>query len=240
MLDAELAEEIHQGVLALSEERDNLRIELQYAHETIKELISQNSEYLGLLIRAEAAQAASISDLTQPKQIDRTVHDRVIRGTDWIMGTWLSSARDRVLLGHIELDWTNRDYQRALASLDKLLLGDDLTHRERVNSKLLKAAILRSCEQSEKALTHIEEALGICGRWPMYDLAGKAQFHRGLCYLQMELFAEASWCFTLAAHTEGHIEQIAIHKKDAEEKRTRLHESDPRRVISANYKPIPE
>ncbi|KAI9723970.1 MAG: hypothetical protein M1812_000688 [Candelaria pacifica] len=239
MLDASLADEIHWRMLALKEERDNLRIELKYARETIKELTSQNSEYLGLLVKTEA-QAAAITKVTQPKQNDRLTHEKDIRGTDWIMGTWLSSAEDRALLGHVEIDWTKGDYQRALASLDKILIEDKMTHKTRVNAKLLKSTILRTCEQSEKALAQTEEALGICDRWPMYDLAGKAQFHRGLCYFQMELFAEASWCFSLATHTDGHIEEVAIHKKDAEEKRTRLSKGDPRRMVSTNYKPIPE
>lgn len=216
-----------------------LLIKLKYAHEAIEELTLHNTEYLGLLVKLDAHMAA-VTKVTQPKPDEPLGHDEDMRGLNWIMGTWLSSAKDRALLGHIEDDWVAGDHQRALACLDILLMGDELKHRDRVNVKLLKSAILRSCEQLEKALTHAEEALGICARWPMYDLEGKAQFHRGLAYLQMDLPADASLCFTLASHTEGHTEEVAIHKRDAEEKRTRLPAGDPKRMLSTNFKPTPE
>lgn len=91
---------------------------------------------------------------------------------------------------------------------------------------------MRSNSQLLEALTHAEEALTMATKANLHGLVGKAQFHRGMCFLYQNCHANARWCFVLAGHTEGHSEIVEIHRHIAEENLEKLPVGHPGRDIS--------
>ena len=152
--------------------------------------------------------------------------------TSWIGGTWLSCPTATPLLTPVESAWQQGQAQKALASLTQILHQQDVTHSQRINAELLFSAILRSSGDVRQALSHTETSLSLAKETQQYDLVGKAQFHRGLCYLYENRYADARWCFVLASHTPGHQELVAINLEMTEQRLLELPSDDPRRSLS--------
>jgi len=70
-------------------------------------------------------------------------------------------------------------------------------------------------------------------RHQLWGLAGKAQFFRGLCVLDHGSVADAGWCFTLAAHTEGYAKLVQRYSEIAEVRRGKLRAGNSRGLTSA-------
>jgi hypothetical protein len=136
------------------------------------------------------------------------------------------------LLGPAENAWANSRTQDALNLLTTAINKDELQASDRMKAELLLGVILRGCGQVMKDLSHIEEALYGAQKTRMHQWIGRAHYHRGLCWLYLEQYANASWCFTLATHTEGHRSQIEVNRLHAEKKRTTLDRLDSARFVS--------
>lgn len=244
---------IHDLVLALVNDRDRLRIELAAANQVIEELSCQNSTYESLVRDAHSAlqfwdtyYAVSIGKQTcRPaswswgdfllwKNKEGPSQRRIL-----IEGTWLPDPAFKVHLEEAEQLFKNSKFQRALNSLSTLLAKTDINDKVRVNAMLLTSDILRTCDRFPRALSFAEDALRLANANLDVVLVGKAQFYRGLCLYAMEHFAEASWCFSFAAGTVHHVEDIKCWKARAEDRRVALAEDDSRRHITASFEHIP-
>ncbi|KAI9821821.1 MAG: hypothetical protein M1827_002403 [Pycnora praestabilis] len=233
-----LSHDIQEMVMKLIKERDQLRIRLTYAEQTIQELSSQNEEYEGMQIKSDADRA--LREIDQPPSTKRLLrtknkeNNKVKEGnwTEWIRGTWLSVDVNKDKLGEAEAAFAHNEDQKAIGMLDTMLIREDMVNRDRIEARLLKSAILRSNEHHNKALVEANKALALALDRKYPDLTGKAQFHRGLCYLHMEKYGDASWCLALATFTKGHTEQVRANKDHVDEKIKQLSTDDPRRISS--------
>ena len=133
----------------------------------------------------------------------------------WIGGSWLAPSEE--VLAPAEKMWQGGNAQGALILLDPVLRRHDISLEEIVNARLLSSAILRSHSDHPRALKHAEDALTIARDAGAYMLTSKAEFHRGLCFLKQNLYAQAHWCLLLASHLENHDEHIEANRSFAEE-----------------------
>lgn len=215
-------QEFHATFAHLITDREQLRIALTYAESAISELETQNRELDVLLSKTQAA-------LTIASELPGS---KIASQTSWIGGTWLSCPTATPFLTPVESAWQQGQAQKALASLTLILSQQDITHSQRIDAELLFSAILRSSGDIRQALVHAEKSLSLAEKTQRYDLVGKAQFHRGLCHLYDNRYANARWCFVLASHTPGHEELVAINLKMTEQRLLELPPDDSRRSLS--------
>lgn len=156
--------------------------------------------------------------------------------THWIGGTWLAGTSKA--LASAEASWERGKAQEALFKVVELIHTRDIGPELLVNARLLRAAIVRSSGQVKKSLGFIEKALQLARNFRLTDLAGKAQFHRAICFLYLDRFAESSWCFLLSVHTPGYASQIEVNRLIAEERRLDLPLADHRRYLPPGFSDI--
>lgn len=228
-----------QAIKILATDRSHLQEELKYAKSTIAQL-EAHIEELGQLLYESRAQVNSIMPLV-PKtklksKVDLLPKPKSIPSTTWLRGHWLSSAVNEPFLVPIEAAWQEGHGQEALNLLSPLVARQDLHTSQWVDASLLLSAIIRSSSRdARRALGYVERALSVAHSERLYDLVGKAQFHQGLCYFHLERYADARWCFVLAAYARGHEEQIDIHMKIAEQKISELPPNHAGRKLSLSH-----
>lgn len=226
---SETRNQIYIHVLQIVNDRDRLQTELHYAESTIYELDAQNRELHRLLKSVQ--DALQSSDDRVPTQIHPRNLD-LSHKANWIGGTWLSCAKTAPLLTAAEAAWQGGKSQQALALVAPILNEEDLKPSHRINAGLLYSAILRGNGDLEGALHYADECLSIAKETEQRQLTGKAQFHRGLCCLYLDRYADARWCFVLASHTEGHVAIVQEYLTMTQQNLTRLEVDDPRAKVS--------
>ncbi|MCJ1454798.1 hypothetical protein MMC28_005151 [Mycoblastus sanguinarius] len=216
--------EAQATLLKLISERDQLRMELAYARSTIVELETQNVEFTRLLSNAHAAlQACDAKPFVFPSP------------KRWI-GTWHSSPSEYPELAPIEDAWENGRLQHALSQMPAQLERTDLGHRHRINARLLYSALIQSSgDNFNSALLYAEEACQIAMEVNMQELAGKAQFHRGLCYYYLKEYANSRWCFVLCSHLDEHEQTVQECRVKAEQNIEQLPVGDEKRFVSPDF-----
>ncbi|MCJ1395874.1 hypothetical protein MMC18_008760 [Xylographa bjoerkii] len=225
-----------EAVKQLVAERDTLRAKLKVANSVIEEeqrIINHQESLLGdahsrlsqLLFRANPEAAAP-----QPPSRDTSPSK-----WDWINVTWLSVPANKALLGNTEEAYRRGARQEALNSISTLLARKDLQPVERVNAKLLLSEILRSSGNLTASLYQTDQALEIARGLNDYRLGSIVQFYRGLCFLYLNRYTDASWSFIYASYTEDYKEQVDLHWNIAEKGRKAIHPTDPRRTISDSF-----
>lgn len=135
------------------------------------------------------------------------------------------------ILAPAEKMWQDGNAQRALALVGPLLRRPDLTVSQDVNINLFISALLRASGDLPQASKCAEDGLVIAREAGAYMLASKAEFHRGLNFLKQNRYAQAQWSFVLAAHLEGHEDQVEANRAFAEEKCRSLEPTDPGRKL---------
>ena len=231
-------------ILKLIAERDLLQSKHAYDQSAIQELQRQNRQLSLLLAQAQfSLQKKDLDDKTTkrktinlaPSSQKAPSKEEVVR--DWIGGTWLSHPDGP--LAPIEVAWIKKSAQAALALLSILQASPEYPLQPlslRVNTSLLFSAILRSSSSLQSATSYAEEALNLALENSLdHNLVGKARFHRGLCYLYAERWADASWSFYLAHGTEGHEEMVKKHWQVAEKRRRECELGEEGRVISKDF-----
>lgn len=216
-----ITQEIKTTLTNLIADREQLQTTLRYAQSTISELETQNRELERLLSNAQAL-------LPSRKEVRGY---KIPPNTSVIGGTWLSCHKVKSILTPVELAWQRGKPQQALVLLTLILKKQNITENQRADAELLFSVILRSASEWGQALIHAEICLSIAIKAQLYDLVCKAQFHRGLCYLYEDQYANAHWCFVLASHTPGYEGLAEINKLMAEQKLLELPSDDPRRDI---------
>ena len=215
--------EIRELLLGIIQERDQLKTDLEYARAAIVEMESQNIELDRLLSNAHASRQAAYPKLVLATPI-----------TSWI-GMWECSPSEYPSLTPVEELFRTGQKQRALNWMPSFLKRTDLDNRHRVNGRLLYSAMLQSTGSNLRtALLYAEEALQITYEVRHFELAGKANLWRGLCYLSLDEFANAKWCFSLAAHLSGHTTKIKEFIGIVEQQLARLPEKE--RAVTPDFK----
>ncbi|KAK0512163.1 hypothetical protein JMJ35_005291 [Cladonia borealis] len=210
----------------LRKERDEIRIELLHAKAAVVELEKQNLELDRMLKIAHSQLSEHVrkcSSTPAPKNP---------------IGSWLSSPDDYPGLCSAEDMWRNGHLQQALSQMPALIERKDFGVRHQINARLLLSAMIQSSSHDfQLALKWAEEALRMASEeQQLLDLAGKAQFHRGLCYYYLGEYANASWCLSLASHLEGHEQWVLDFQQKVEQYLKALPERDAKRSVSAGFK----
>ncbi len=225
----EVERELHKIIRErdeLRKERDEIRIELLYAKTAVVELENQNLELDRMLKSAHSQlseHALKCSSTPAPKTF---------------IGSWLSSPEEYPGLGSAENMWRNGHLQQALSQMPTLIERKDFGVRHQINARLLLSAIIQSSSHNfQVALQWAEEALRMASEeQQLLDLAGKAQFHRGLCYYYLGEYANARWCLSLASHLEDHEQWVLDFQQKVEQYLEDLPEQDAKRSVSAGFK----
>ena len=225
-MDASLAiEEAKESLVEIARERDELRVVLSHAKTAIIELENQNIELDRLLSNAHFQLHES-----NPKRF------ATLAPKAWI-GTWQSDPEQYPALVPIENVWRNGHLQQALNLMPAMLERKDFGVRHRINARLLFSALIQSSgENFRTALQYAEEALQLASAAKLHELAGKAQFHRGLCYYFLSEYADAKWCLILASHLDDHAQTIMECRQKSEQNLELLPQGDPRRKVSPGFK----
>ncbi|KAL8796148.1 MAG: hypothetical protein Q9195_001481 [Heterodermia aff. obscurata] len=208
----------------LLDERDRLKNELAYYKSAVDALTLQNQRY------AEMIQTGVVTlDKQPPASKSPDVH--------WVAGNFLYRPSVDHYLKDSIATYQDNSAQRAIAFLTLKINTTLLTDPQRINAQLLLTAMMRasatnrdSDQTVEKALAIADDALAIAEKMEDHAWVCRAHFHRGLCYLHLNRFADAKWSLILASGaTEyaelaalqcGHI-QIILDGLPAE--RTRMH-----------------
>ena len=219
-------EEVKRDLQEIVRERDEIRIELLYAKTAVVELENQNLELDRMLKIAHSQLSEHVpkrSSTPEPKTC---------------VGSWLSSPEEYPGLRAAENMWRNGHLQQALSQMPTLIERKDFGVRHQINARLLLSAIIQSSSHDfQVALQWAEEALRMASQeQQLLDLAGKAQFHRGLCYYYLGEYANAKWCLSLASHLEDHEQWVLDFQQKVERYLEDLPERDAKRSVSAGFK----
>lgn len=212
----------YKQLIGIISERDRYKNDLAIARLTIVELESQNQEY-DRMLNAYAAQSLDSEPAIAADPV-------------YLIGNWVSLPSDYPLLRPIEGMWQKGNLQQALCQLPALLHRSDLDHRHRVNTRLLYSALLHQSRGNlPKALYYAEEGLAIALKVRLHELAGKAQYWRGVCYMMLDEHAKADWCFVLASHLDHHGPSIKEFRGKARQALEAMSDDDPRRVVPEDF-----
>ncbi|KAL8720024.1 MAG: hypothetical protein Q9181_007974 [Wetmoreana brouardii] len=219
-------EDLLRTIQYLIEDRKRLSQRLVFADRTIQEF-SQQARHVNKLL-ALSPQKATASTGNSNKSTKRAG-----KPSTWIGGSWLAPSED--ILAPAEKMWQDGNAQRALIIAGPLLRRPDLTVSEDVNTHLFVSAVLRASGNYAQASKYAEDGLVIARDEDAYMLASKAEFHRGLCYLKQNKYAQAQWCLVLASYLEGHQEQIETNRIYAAGKCGNSEPTDPGRKLQLEY-----
>lgn len=180
---------IENEVNQLIREKKTLQEELRLHKEMIRQLSKENEMLRDFCFRGQFTLKSALGNS---------------EGSGWIRGTWLSCSKTVPCLLYAEKAWKDGDDQKALLSLSSLLKRNTLKCGHKIQVNLLCSAILLSSGNSSLALGNAETALAMALEKKVHDLVGKAQFHMGLCYLDLEIYGEARASFIFASQTTGY------------------------------------
>ena len=240
-IDSELA----PVLVAMTAERDTLRAKLKYSQSAIIELQRQVRELDDLLTEANErlgereetpgsvpATPSTVHPNSPRVSYASTTSTRTGAGATWIGGTWQAGGTEDATIRSAEAVWQAGSAQRALEMLNPLIVSNNSVPTDHVSACLLVSSILRTATQLERALQYTEKALEAARKHGLHALIGKAQFHRGLCLLHLNRYADAAWCFVLSSHTEGYEELAELNRIMAEKKRDELPAGYPNLALS--------
>ena len=210
----------------MRKERDEIHLELLYAKTALVELENHNLELDRMLTIAHSQLSEYV-----PKHSSTSTQVSFI-------GFWLSSPEEYPGLLSVENTWRNGHLQQALSQMPTLIDRKDFGVRHQINARLLLSSIIQSSSHNfQVALQWAEEALRMASEEQrLRDLAGKAQFHRGLCYYYLGEYANARWCLILASHLEDHEQWILDFQQKVEQYLEDLPERDAKRSVSPGFK----
>ena len=225
-----------EAVKQLVAEKDDLQIKLKYASATIDEQQRIINHYNSLLSGAHSRLSQFVGPANPETAVPRPSKQHTsLNKSEWINVTWLSLPTNKALLESTEEAYRRGARQEALNSISSVLARKDLRPVERVNAKLLLSEILRSTGNLTTSLYQAEQALQIAKELEDYRLTSRSHFHRGLCFLHLHRYADASWSFACAWHVEDYTEQAELHFNISEKARKAVHPADPQRAISDSF-----
>ena len=193
----------------LLDERDQLKNQLAYYRSAVDALTLQNERYAAML---------QTSGVTLDNQSPAT-QSAACKSPDvhWVAGNFLyRPSVDHYLKDSIDA-YQDNSAQRAIAFLTLKINTSSLTDAQRINAQLLLTAMMRasatnrdSDQTVEKALVIADDALAMAEKMKDHAWVCKAHFHRGLCYLHLNRFADAKWSLILASGATEYSELAAL------------------------------
>ncbi|KAI9883993.1 MAG: hypothetical protein M1823_004240 [Watsoniomyces obsoletus] len=242
----------HQRAQFAARQHRALEFELKATRRLIEDLLDQNSSYRALVKKLNVSVQGWLSwflrngGSTQQHERPRpyvVVEQQAASkpGPEWIRSTWLSEPDQEkpLLLANAEVLYRRHEDRKALEEVGTLLKRTDLPDKEHANAQLFMAAMLCACNNPGPAIYHAEMGYILAKKAGSNELAGKAQFHRGIAFLILLRFAEASHCFSLAEGTPLHEDEITLWKARSESARLRFPEGHPKRLLERSFVPRP-
>jgi hypothetical protein len=221
-----LKRELYDTFQSLVNDRDQLRLEIAQAQETISIL---ETEINAIKFHGDAAFAKMADKL----EVTRHTFELVTESTSdsyWLKDIWLSDAKSATLLGEAEAAWRENisNPQQALDIVERVFKR--VTNKcERIKCNLFVSAVMLAIGKTEEACASANEALHQCGDDFNYKhLAGIAHYLRGRVFLEIQSFRQAYWDLSLAVFTPCYHER-AKHFQQYTENRL-LHEDKQERI----------
>jgi len=203
---ASLKQELCDTFQALINDRDQLRLKVTQAQETINLL---EMEINALKSHGDEA----FEKVADKMEITKHTFELIAESTSashWLRDIWLSEPSNAALLGAAEAAWEANmaNPQKALNIIGKVLSGNT-KQSERIKCNLLVSAIMLDAGRTEEACASANDALRQCGNDFKYkDLAGVAHYLRGRVFLEIKSLRQAYWDFSLAVFTPGYHEHV--------------------------------
>lgn len=213
----------------LIEENDNLRNTVAYLTSAFAVVEMQNKRYAEMLETA----GAQIHSSTPSESI----------AVDWVAGNYLfRHSVDQHLVDSINTYREQKSSQRAMALLTLKISTGKLTVAQTVHAQLLLTAMLRASSDSrntggvlEQALALADDALDKADILGDHNLVSEAHFHRGSCYLHLDMLANARWSFVLASHAPGYSELAELQRQFVQSKIDALPVGDRKRLYLEDF-----
>ena len=230
METATFSEEVFAQIKELVADRDRreneLSTELRYAQSANQELASQNDELCKRL-----SLALSLIKSLLPNQ-DLTGEDSLLQE---VAGTNCPSSKEP-LLQVVDEHLKNGSAQQALIALKPIRANfAQYTTPQRIEAELLQCGILRHAKQLVEARSCAENALRMAQDHGLRDLAGKAQYYRGLCFKDNFQFANAKWCYVLASHQDEVSDVVNVDMQLLDWALKSEPASSPKRFVSLDF-----
>ena len=210
---ASLKQELYDTFQGLINQREQLRLDLVHAQETISLL---EAEFNAAKYHGDEA-FAQVADQLGVARHKFQLTDST-PATRWLDDLWLLVPTNADLLGEAENAWEESmiNPQKALNIVAQVVKGN--TRRdEKIKCTLLVSAIMLASGQIEVACANTNEALRECGNNFLYrHLAGIAYYLRGRVFLELKTFRQAYWDFSLAVFTPGYHEKAKHFQQYAE------------------------
>ena len=175
-----------------------------------RDAFATENKYLKSLMAAQQLQIQRYEELLRISRGEQPQSEIPV-GRDvgvWAAGTFLYlPSEDSHLAPVVTVLQQTHGKQRALALLT-ILLGQELSDTQRISGLLLLSTILRGSHQDtkgeilQKALASTDQALVLATDLINPKLVGRAHFHRAVCLLHLNRFAEARWSLALASDTD--------------------------------------
>jgi len=204
-MDSSLKQELFNTFQDVIKQRDQLRLELVHAQETIRLLESEidATKYHG--DKAFAQVADQLGVVRHKFQLTADSDP----ASYWLDDLWLSVPENAKLLGEAEEAWEKNmvNPQKAL-NIAARTVKDNINRDDKIKCALFVSAIMLASGRTEEACANANEALRECGHSFMYkNLAGIAHFLRGRVFLELKSLRQAYWDFSLAIFTPGYHER---------------------------------
>lgn len=208
-----LKRELYDTFQRLINDRDQLRLEVSQAQETISLL---EAEINAINFHGDAAFAKTVDEMEVTRHTFELADS--IPGSNWLNDIWLSESSNAALLGEAEAAWKENimDPQNALNIVGKVIREINKPC-EGIRCNLFVAAVMLAMGKTEEACATANAALHQCGTNFRYrHLAGIAHYLRGRVFLEIQSFRQAYWDFSLAVFTPGYHERVKHFQQYAE------------------------
>ena len=213
----------------LIEDRDNLQNMVAYLWSANAVLAMQNKRY------AEMLETAGVPLYSSTNSESTAV--------DWVAGSYLyRHSEDHHLMDSINTYREHKSSQRAMALLTLKISTGNMTDAQKVHAQLLLSAMLRASSDAENTGGVLEQALALADdalhkseNLGDYGLVSESHFHRGLCYLHLNMLANAKWSFVLASEAPGYSELAQLQRQVVESKIDALPVEDRKRLYLQGF-----
>ena len=202
---ASLKQQLYDTFQTLVNERDQLRLELRNAQETISLL---ETEVNAIKCHGDAAFAKVADAMSVTKHTFELVAEPT-PASHWLKDLWLSEPSSAALLGDAEAAWKENitNPQKALNVVGRSLQGN-IQQSERIRCNLFVAAVMVAAGKTEEACAIANGMLHECGNdFRLRNLAGIAHYLRGRVFLELKSLRQAYWDLSLAILTPGYHER---------------------------------
>jgi hypothetical protein len=207
---ATVKREFVETVAELIRQRDQARIDLMHAQETIQVL---ETELLLVQYRGNDA-LEKVAGKQSMTRINIQPYATSVPTSNMICGIWAPDMEHADLLGEAEQAWEalafegNRWNPQEALNILSAVMTRDLNNIDKIRCMLFLSAVMLASENTENACAHANEALHMCGYDPRTkDLAGTAHYLRGRVFLKIGKFRQAYWDFSLALFTHLYHEE---------------------------------